>query len=399
MTWDHERALHLADVFEAQFGSSPATVVRAPGRVNLLGEHTDYNEGFVLPMAIDRSVLVCARPRNDRYVRIYFANYRRSVSFSLDEKFSPYSRKLSRLKSAVYLWGVAACLEARGYVLRGMDAAIEGNVPVGSGLSSSAALEMAIVLAFEAVSGIYVPPEEKARIGQQVENEFLGVQSGIMDQLVSVQGVKGCAILIDCRTLAHDLIPVSARGMKIVVCDSGVRRSLNKSEYNVRREECREGVRILSKCMADVESLRDVSLSDLDSWGDRLPEKVRNRCVHVVSENERVLQGALALKRGDTARFGRFMIESHQSLRDLYEVSCRELDLLVDSAMRVEGVVGSRMTGAGFGGCTVNLIHSECLDDFKCRVSADYQRLAGRGVRIWACEPAEGAGVLGPEND
>lgn len=400
MTQDERRALRLSAFFRRHFDSEPPIVIRAPGRVNLLGEHTDYNEGFVLPVAIDRSVLVAARPRPDRLVTVWSANYHRSLSFSLDETGSlGENGTATQDKFTNYLRGVACCIEARGYKLHGMDAAIEGNVPVGSGLSSSAALEMAVVLAFESVSGLSIPGPEKARIGQQAENEYVGVQSGLMDQLVSVWARKDHAVLIDCRRLSHELVPMSALGAKVVVCDSGVRRSLDRSQYNLRREECLAGVRALSEHKPEVKSLRDVSSVDLDLYASVLPEVVRRRCRHVVDENERVLEGVAALRRGDVSRFGALMCGSHKSLRDLYEVSCRELDLLVECAMRVDGVMGSRMTGAGFGGCTVSLVDSETVDEFKYRVGRDYRNSTGREARIWVCKPAEGAGALALAND
>ena len=400
MIQDEIRALQLSAFFRRHFDSEPLIVVRAPGRVNLLGEHTDYNEGFVLPMAIDRSILVAACPRPDRLVTVWSANYHRSLSFSLDETGSLGKNGTpTRDKFSNYLRGVARCIEARGYKLHGLNAAIEGNVPVGSGLSSSAALEVAVVLAFESVSGLSIPGPEKARIGQQTENEYLGVQSGLMDQLVSVWAQKDHAVLIDCRTLSHELVSMSALGAKVVVCDSGVRRSLDKSQYNLRREECLAGVRTLSEHKPEVKSLRDVSSVDLDFYASALPEVVQRRCRHVVNENERVLEGVAALRRRDVSSFGDLMYASHKSLRDLYEVSCRELDLRVECAMRVDGVMGSRMTGAGFGGCTVSLVDSETVDEFKYRVGRDYRDATGREARIWVCQPSEGAGALALAND
>ncbi|MCL5961274.1 MAG: galactokinase [Chloroflexi bacterium] len=384
-----ERARRLLSALEERFGAGRALVFRAPGRVNLLGEHTDYNEGFVLPIAIDRSVLIAARPRSDRIVNVHSLNLRRSVSFALGDKLIQ-----GRDKFTTFVRGIAVCLESLGHRLSGMDAVLEGNVPIGEGLSSSAALEMALVLSFESVSRLEIIPGEKARIGQRVENEFIGVQSGIMDQLVSLTASRGHAVLIDCRDLSYRLVPMDTERVKIVVCDSGVRRSLAQSEYNRRREQCREGVAILAGMKPRVTALRDITSADLEALGDSLPELLRRRCRHVVSENERVLQGVRALEIGDRKCFGELMCRSHQSLRYRYEVSCWELDRLVEAGMGVEGCLGSRMTGAGFGGCTVSLVEVEVLDDFARRVGETYRKFTGREARIWVCEPAEGAGAI-----
>lgn len=383
------RARRLLARFASAFGPGAAIVVRAPGRVNLLGEHTDYNEGFVLPAAIDRSVLVVARQRGDRIVNVHSINLRRAISFSLDDGETPAGDRFRQ-----YVQGIGRCLEGQGYTLRGVDAVIEGNVPIGSGLSSSAALEMAVLLCFEAASGHHLPPVEKARIGQRVENEFIGVQSGIMDQLASLSGKRGFAVWIDCRSLASELVPLAFADVNIVLCDSGVKRSLATSEYNRRRDECRAVVETVSWHFPDIRSPRDVTPGHLDALAGLLPEVLERRFRHVVNENARVLEGVVALRRGDLPRFGELMYESHGSLRDLYQVSCRELDVLVDAGSRVGGVFGSRMTGAGFGGCSVSLVAKRALERFMREVSDTYRRSTGRRVRITICEPSDGAGRL-----
>ncbi len=394
MTQEPERTRRILAEFRDRFGTHAATVVRAPGRVNLLGEHTDYNEGYVLPIAIDRSVLVAAKPRQDLIVNLYSANYRRAISFTLGEAGARAGSGGGGDRFKSYVRGVGECLREQGYALQGMDAVVEGNVPIGAGLSSSAALEMAVLLAFESTSALSLPSIEKARIGQRVENEFIGVQSGIMDQLVSVLAQTGCAVLIDCRTLAHDLVPIESGTTCIVVCDSGVKRSLANSEYNRRREECQEGIRILSQIVPGIASLRDIPAVDLDTLLAGLPDLPQRRCRHVVSENERVLEGVVALRRRDLSRFGELMYQSHFSLRDLYHVSCPELDVLVEAASRVEGVLGSRMTGAGFGGCTVSLVQAETMGRFSSDMKRIYRESTGRALRMWVCEPADGAGTV-----
>ncbi len=376
------------DAFTARFGAPQPRVFRAPGRVNLIGEHTDYNDGFVLPMAVERAVWIAARPRPDRHARLYALDFNQDDSFSLDSiersDDAPWSN---------YVRGVVWALEEAGYRLRGVDAIITGDVPIGAGLSSSAALEVAGALALTTLGEAEVDRVRLALLCQRAENEFVGMRCGIMDQFVSALGRRGHALLIDCRSLEHRLVPIPA-GVEVVIADTGKRRGLVNSEYNLRRAQCEEGVRLLQQVMPGVRALRDVSPADLARFADRLPPPVRQRCQHVVDENARVLKAVAALEAGDVLAFGALMNASHKSLRDLYQVSCEELDAMVEVAQGLKGCLGARMTGAGFGGCTVNLVWSHSVDEFCRRLAEGYQRRTGLRPAIYVSRPADGAGEV-----
>ena len=368
--------------FEAIFGRLPTTVILAPGRVNLIGEHTDYNEGFVLPVAIDRAILIAAALRHDREVHLHALNFDERTAFSLDRIERDEPRPWSN-----YQRGVAHVLQDRGLSLVGMDACILGDVPIGSGLSSSAAVEVATAFAFQALSGFELDRVEMALLCQRAENEFVGVQCGIMDQFIACLGQRDHALLIDCRSLDYEHVPLPPDAA-IVVCDTMARRGLVDSEYNARRRECAEGARLLG-----VKALRDVSVEAFERRQGELPEVVRRRCRHVIHENERVLSSVEALRRGDLAEFGRLMNESHHSLRDDYQVSCRELDAMAEVAQRVAGVYGSRMTGAGFGGCTVSLVEAEAVERFRGQVARGYEAATGIEPSIYVCRAEDGVRI------
>ncbi|MFQ6014197.1 MAG: galactokinase [Anaerolineae bacterium] len=379
LTLSGPQALHRE--FAHIFGHEPTMAVRAPGRVNLIGEHTDYNEGFVLPVAINRMVMVMASPRPDRKVHLYAASFGQRTSFSLDDigpdpvmTWSNYQR------------GVALVLQQAGFTLKGMDALIRGDVPIGAGLSSSAAVEVATAYAFLRLGDLDLDRVQLALLCRRAENEFVGVNCGIMDQLVALLGRRGHALLIDCRSLEYQLVPIPAEA-SIVVADTRVRRGLLDSEYNIRQQQCQEGARLLG-----IKALRDISLEDFEGAQKRLPETVRRRCHHVVEENQRVVEAATALRRGDLPKFGQLMNESHRSLRDDYEVSCHELDLLAEAAWPLEGVYGSRMTGGGFGGCTVSLVQSSMVDQFREQVTESFKAAIGYAPEIYLCQAADGAG-------
>jgi galactokinase len=383
-----DRNERLATAFQAHFGGKPAGLYRAPGRVNLIGEHTDYNDGFVLPVAIDRDVRILGRIRSDRQVRLYSVNFDQMSSFSLDSIEPDQVATWSN-----YPRGVALYLREAGHKPRGLDAAIEGNVPVGAGLSSSAALEVATATAFMALGGLELAPVAKAVICQRAENRFVGVNCGIMDQFISSLGRAGHALLVDCRSLEYELVPIAADAMSVVVGDTTVKRGLAGSEYNVRRAQCEEGVARLAAILGrQLKALRDVTLAEVDAHERELPDLIARRVRHVVGENERTLEGVAALRAGDLARFGKLMNESHVSLRDLYEVSCAELDALVEAAWKVTGVHGARMTGAGFGGCTVALVETEQVSSYAARVGAEYTARTGLTARFHACRVVDGAG-------
>jgi galactokinase len=370
--------------FSRIFAERAEHVVRAPGRVNLIGEHTDYNGGFVLPMAIDSAAFIAARRRPDRQVRMVALDFGRSRSeFSLDAIARDNVNRWGN-----YVRGVALVLEQRGVRLGGIDLAIHSTVPVGSGLSSSAALEVCAAFAFLAFAQTAINPVEIAQLCQKVENDFVGVKSGIMDQFVSVLAQAEHALLIDCRDLSYQQVPMP-EGTTIVVCDTKKRRGLVTSEYNTRRAECEEAARRMG-----IRLLRDVSVSEFARWEPDLPPVVARRARHIVTENERVLHAVHAMQQGELVTLGRLMNESHSSLKDDYEVSSPELDLMVDIARHQAGCLGARLTGAGFGGCTVNLVQDDAVQSFVRDVAAGYKARAGIEPPIYVYEAAPGASVI-----
>ena len=374
--------------FAEIFGEEPAIIVRAPGRVNLIGEHTDYNDGYVLPVAIDRSVLVAAAPRNDRQVVIHALDFGESVEFSLGDISHDQTKTWSN-----YQRGVAYFLEERGVKLPGLNVVVVGDIPIGSGLSSSAAVEVSMAYTWQVLAGFKMRRVELALLCQRAESEFVGINCGIMDQFVSALGQRDHALLIDCRSLHYQSVPLPTKAA-IVVADTMKRRGLVDSEYNTRRQECGEGVRILQRYLPQVQALRDVSVAQFAEYKGQLPENVRKRCRHIVYENERVLKSVAALRAGDLAAFGRLMNESHASLRDDYEVSCAELDIMAEAAWRVDGVYGSRMTGAGFGGCTVSLVAEEAIGDFRGQAAAVYEDATGIVPQIYVCRAEDGVAEM-----
>ena len=385
--------LEIEDVsgsFARRHGGSAELVVRAPGRVNLLGEHTDYNEGYVCPAAIDRWTYVAARPRRDRMVRISAADLDDEDEFSLDQVEHSHSHLWSE-----YVRGVAAGLLGAGHTLNGADMLIKSNLPRGSGLSSSAALEVAAAQTFKALNGLDLSGKEMALLAQAAENNFVGVQCGIMDQFVVALGQSDHALLLDCRDLDYRAVPLPQQ-MKIVVCDSQIERRLANSAYNQRRAECEEAVRLFRRWYPEAQSLRDVSVGQFRQHEQELPDPVRARARHVVTENQRTVEGAAALEGGDVSTFGKQMNESHRSLRDDYEVSLPELDLLAEAARRVPGCYGSRLTGAGFGGCTVSLVAESAVPDFQREVAEAYRAGTGHDARVHVCRAGDGVRQLEP---
>jgi galactokinase len=363
---------------------SSSRTYRAPGRVNLIGEHTDYNDGFVMPAAIDFFTSVEITPRTDRTISIWSENFREQVSFDLDEP-SPKPRG----HWSDYVRGIALTLEQAGYRLSGAQLQIRGGVPIGAGLSSSAAIEVATATALLSQSGFDVEKVEVARLCQRAENDFVGMRCGIMDQFISCQGQKGRALLLDCRSLEYRPAPLPD-DVRLVICNTMVKHELANGEYNRRRAECQEGVRLLGRQFNGITALRDVTHAQLESSAHNLPDVILRRCRHVISENERVLQAASALEQSDLGEFGRLMAMSHRSLRDDYEVSCDELDLMVELARDFTGVYGARMTGGGFGGCTVNLVSASAVDEFKKQIAANYQRRRGIAPEIYVCRTSDG---------
>lgn len=370
--------------FAHRFGGAPDLIARAPGRVNLIGEHTDYNDGFVLPLAINYDVRIAARGRSDRQVRLYSADLGEWDTFSLDH----IGRVGATVGWADYVRGVAQVLQGEGHVLWGMDAVFSGNVPMGAGLSSSAALELATITALRRLNTLDLDPVWGALLCQRAENEFVGVRCGIMDQFVSSLGRTGHALLIDCRGRQYSavLLPDFVR---VVVVDSGVRRKLAGSAYNERRAQCETGARLMG-----VSALRDVSLQMLAELEDKLPGIVARRCRHVVTENQRVLHGVAALERGDAVRFGDLMNASHASMRDLFEISTPEIETLVEIQRANPGCLGVRLTGAGFGGCTVALVQSNAVSPLEAAIQAEYPERTGKVPQVYVCDATDGAGLV-----
>jgi galactokinase len=375
----------LRRAFIEHYGRAPR-LFRAPGRVNLIGEHTDYNEGFVLPMAINRETVVAAAMRDDRRVRAFSLNLNEGVEFDLDHPGEP-----QRGLWLDYLEGVAWALGRVGVRLKGADLMIFSDVPLGAGLSSSAALEISVGLALTCVSGRNVDEVTLALAGQRAEREYVGTQCGIMDQLVSALGEAGHALLIDCRSFFAEPVPFDTTDVSVVICDSQVKHELSSSEYNTRRTECERGVMILKEVLPEIRALRDVSVADFKRYEEILPEPVRRRCRHVVTENARTLSAAEALRRNDLEEMGRLMNSSHLSLRDDYEVSCAELDLLVEIAGNFTDCLGARMTGGGFGGSTVNLVRRAALSGFQEAISREYPRATNISPKIYISDAGDGA--------
>lgn len=371
--------------FQQRFRAAPR-LFSAPGRVNLIGEHTDYNEGFVLPLAINRRTYVAGAKRADRVVRVLASDLGETVEFTLGPELKPVNAG----RWSNYVRGVAACLEQAGHTLRGADLLIASDVPLGAGLSSSAALEAAIGYALLRLGEQSCNLLDLALILQRAEHEFAGTQCGIMDQYIACMGQTSQALLIDCRTLANEAVPLDLREARIVVCNSMVKHELAAGEYNTRRAECNEGVRRLAQHLPSIQSLRDVSVEEFDQVAAVLPDTIRRRCNHVITENERVTLAVEALKHGNFPFFGKLLYASHESLRHDYEVSCRELDLLVEIARQTPGVYGGRLTGGGFGGCTVNLVAAEQVPAFTESVRQTYAAATNLTPECYVCLASDG---------
>ena len=358
---------------------------RAPGRVNLIGEHTDYNAGFVMPAAINLSAYASITRRDDRKLQIRSTNFEDEVEIDLDD-----ATLKARGHWSDYPVGVAVTLDRAGYRLRGGRLEIMSEVPMGSGLSSSAAVEVSTACALAANSDLAIDRQELALLCQKAENEFVGARVGIMDQFVALFGEEQYVLMLDCRSLDYKLLQLPD-SVRLVVCNTMVKHELASNEYNDRRAQCEAGVEHLAQFLPHVEALRDVTLRELEQYGRDLPELIYRRCRHVVSENARVLAASEALEQHDLHQFGHLMLESHLSLRYDYEVSSRELNLMVALAINVEGLYGARMTGGGFGGCTINLVETERVADFQQTVSHGYHEITGLKPEIYVCEASKGA--------
>lgn len=377
--------------FVSRFHSAPALIVRAPGRVNLIGEHTDYNDGFVLPAAIDRATFIAASPRTDNRVCVVAADLNEEDEFGIDQIERSGMRPWSN-----YIRGMIKSLLAAGHIINGADMVVASSVPRGAGLSSSAALEVATGYVFQLFHNLNILGEELALMAQATENHFVGVNCGIMDQFIVTLGQANHALLIDCRDLNYQAVPLPT-GVSVVICDSHIERTLAGSAYNQRRAECDEAVDILQQQLPGIKALRDVTSAQLQTYGHLLSPVVRQRARHVISENERVIAGVNTLQAGNVAEFGRLMNASHASLRDDYAVSIPEMDALVASAQRVSGCYGSRLTGAGFGGCTVSLVANDAVERFRHEVAAAYLASTGRSATIYVTHAADGVSRVRPE--
>jgi galactokinase len=374
----------LKNIFWETYRRTPR-LFAAPGRVNLIGEHTDYNEGFVLPIAVDRQTVVAATTSELELIQVHSINLGEHAKIDLSR---PHSSGQNHWVE--YVEGVARVLKDQGFPITGADLVISSDVPIGSGLSSSAALEMSVGFALLKLTGKEVDLLTLALAAQKAEHVYAGAKVGLMDQLASAFGKRQYALLIDCRSLERTLIKLEIGDAIVVVCDTNVRHKLAASEYNQRREECERGVEILRHYLPHIRALRDVSVADFKAYESVLPEPIRRRCRHVVYENERTLRAAEALRNGDLAEFGKLMKQSHESLRDDYEVSSRELDVMVEVALAQKGVIGARMTGGGFGGCTVNIVQRKALDEFSGNVSRLYHERTGNEASIYVVEAADG---------
>lgn len=366
-------------------------IVQAPARVNVIGEHTDYNDGFVFPAAIDKHMTIVGQLRNDNKIKIYSIDLDEEAEFDLD---SINQNAMPTYSWTNYFVGITKLMQERGIELNGMNLAFTSNIPLGSGLSSSAALEIAAAYIIKALHHVEISPIEIVKLCQRAENELVGVNCGIMDQFISCLGQKGQALLIDCRSLDFKPIPLLNPNLSLVVSNTKIKHNLADSNYNQRRQECEMAVKQLSHLTGkDIKALRDVTLEELEQYSQQIGSTIYKRAKHVIQENQRVLNSVEALKDSDLVRFGQLMYQSHQSLKDLYQVSCAELDLMVDLAQSVDGVYGSRMTGGGFGGCTVSLVKNDHVDEFVRFVGEKYLEQTGIQPEFYICDVVDGAEI------
>jgi len=384
----------LAQAFKQKFGHLPRHIVRAPGRVNLLGEHVDYNDGFVLPAAVDRATYVAFSPAKSNQTALWSVDFAEGAVFAaetLSAKTQPDGSSLPEW--AKYPAGVAWALTEKGLEVKGMQAAYSSDVPRGAGLSSSASVELAFAVAWMALGGWSVPPMELALLSQRAENKYVGVNCGIMDQFASACGQKDRLMLLDCRSLEYQALPLP-KDVAIVVADTTMRRTLTFSAYNDRRAACEKAVEILKRSLPQINALRDVSVDDFNRFASELPVEVGYRARHVVEEIARTNRAIALLHDGDVAGFGKLMNECHASLRDLYQVSIPELDVMARVAQSLEGCHGARLTGAGFGGCVAALVKRDRVEAFAKSLSTGYESGTGLHPEIYICEASDGAALV-----
>ncbi|GAA4329732.1 galactokinase [Flaviaesturariibacter amylovorans] len=365
-----EIAKKVARVYTENWGGEPL-LARSPGRVNIIGEHTDYNDGFVLPAAIDKAVYVAAGRRNDDRIELKAVEFNDSYSTSLDA-IAPREGQWTN-----YILGVVDQFRKRGHQLGGFNLVIDGDIPFGAGLSSSAAVECATAFALSELFGLNVPREELIRVAQKAEHEFAGVLCGIMDQFASMFGKKDHVVRLDCRSMDYQYVPLRLDGYKLLLLNTNVKHSLSSSEYNVRRQQCEAGVDMVRQKYPEVKSLRDVTVPMLDECVRDTDELVYRRCKYVVEESERLLEGCADLERGDLTALGMKMFRTHRGLSDEYEVSCPELDFLVNAVRENDAVLGARMMGGGFGGCTINIVREDAIDALVNELAPKYKEATG----------------------
>ena len=376
----------LQHVFKERFHRDPL-VVGAPGRVNLIGEHTDYNEGYVLPGAVDKKIYVAIAPNGTDIVNVFANQFAETWSFNINN-IKPHQGWMN------YVLGVSHHIQKAGKSIQGVDLIIDGDIPVGAGMSSSAALCSAYGFALNELFRLGYSRMELAFIGQKTEHTFVGVQCGIMDQFASLHGKKGHVMKLDCRSLEYEYIPFEFPGHRIVLVNSMVSHSLAASEYNVRRKQCEEGVSILKKHYSSIHSVRDVTIGQLQAHQNELTSVVYDRCFYVLSEKERLLAGCDALQNGNLTAFGNLMYATHEGLSRKYEVSCSELDFLVATARTIEGVMGARMMGGGFGGCTINIVQADKTESFANQVQEAYKNMFAVVPEVYVMQIEDGAKVM-----
>jgi galactokinase len=373
--------------FNELFNSKPI-LVNAPGRINLIGEHTDYNNGFVLPAAIDKSIVFAIAENDDAIFRFF--------SLDFEEWFSSkeISKNCDNKSWVLYLMGVLAQFEREGIMLKGIDCVFGGNIPLGAGLSSSAALECGFAVGLNKILKTSFSNYQLVKMSQKAEHEYAEVMCGIMDQFASVFGKQDHVFRLDCQSHKHEYFPLSMENHLIALVNTNVKHKLASTQYNQRRLECEEGVRILRQFNANINSLRDVDLAFIEIHKDDFDSVIYKRCHYVVSENQRVLNACNALENNKFADFGKLMYQSHHGLKNEYEVSCRELDILVDISKSMDYVLGARMMGGGFGGCTINLINSEYRDEFQTKIANEYHRQMNIHPEIYFVKLSDGVGFV-----
>ena len=385
-------ATTIASAFLDIYGTNAEMMVRSPGRINLIGEHTDYNDGFVLPAAIDRDARFAVSRRNDNEVHLFALDFGEWHGTNLSD--------LSVFPNTwpAYILGVVQQLQQNGYEMQGFNAVVSSTVPPGAGMSSSAAIECAAIVALNELFGFRIAKLDLVKMAQKAENEFVGVRCGIMDMFASIYGKKGYAMKLDCRSLRFDYLPLALGHSKIVLFDTGVKHSLASGEYNSRRNECEQGVSFLQQVYPRVQSLRDVNTSMLSTaLAGKVADTVLKRCSFVVDEMTRLQEGCEDLKKDDIAAFGRKMYHTHEGLSRLFEVSCTELDFLVEFVKNEKSVAGARMMGGGFGGCTINIVQQDAIDDLYKRIKKAYGETYGIDLKMYVTSPEDGTSVIEAE--